>query len=290
MASLGEVYERKRGGGGHATPQRVLLGVSLFLLGAAMVVIGLVVASTEALAAFDVGRYESRRIAGVLGGLGVPAVFTGILTVLPATRRVRAAAAVGAGIAIVGVALYWTVYPSQWLGASVDRHYTFETATIYFLGTLVTFWCFFVAAANFKTRNDPGGTVELEVLTAGQTKIVEVDTSAIRSGIGGIGLFGSNAPTATTSPATPPTPVSDGGSVARTIRSPTERTESRPTEDADVIRPRAEPDGPVDRYCGNCRHFEYVRDGTTMRPYCGARGETMDDMQPCDEWAATKQI
>ena len=285
MASLGEVYERKRGGGGHATPRRVLLGVSLFLLGAAMVVVGLVVASTEILSAVDVGRYESRRIAGVLGGLGVPAVFTGILTVLPASERVRAAAAIGAGIAIVGVALFWTVYPGQWLGASVERHYTFETATIYFVGALVTFWCFFVAVANFKTRNDPGGTVELEVLTAGETKIVEVDTSAIRSGIGGIGLFGSDAPTATVSP----TPVSDGGSVAQTIRTPGERTEQRPSDDADVIRPREEPAGPVDRYCGNCRHFEYVRDGSGMQPYCGAHKETMADMRPCEEWAPNRE-
>ena len=286
MASLGEVYERKRGGGGHATPRRVLLGVSLFLLGAAMVVVGLVLASTEVLAAFDVGRYESRRIAGVLGGLGVPAVFIGILTVLPANERVRGAAAIGAGIAIVGVALFWTVYPSQWLGASVDRHYTFETATIYFVGTLVTFWCFFVAVVNFKTRNDPGGTVELEVLTAGQTKIVEVDTSAIKSGIGGIGLFGRGAPTATTTP----TAVSDGGSVTNTISSPGARTESVPDEDADIIRPDAEPDGPVDRYCGNCRHFEYVKDGSAMRPYCGAHKETMDDMQPCSEWTPNQDV
>lgn len=278
MASLAEVYERKRGGGGHATPRRVLLGVGLFLFGAAMVVVGLVLASTELLAVFDVGRYESRRIAGLLGGLGVPAVFIGILTVLPASGRIRAAAAIGAAIAIVGVALFWTVYPSQWLGAGVDRHYTFETATIYFLGTLVTFWCFFVAVVNFKTRNDPGGTVELEVITAGQTKIVEVDTSTIKSGIGGIGLFGRNTPTATA------TPVSDGGSVTTDIQTPMTPAESRPDEGADIIREPVEPDGPVDRYCGNCRHFDYVQDGATIRPYCGAHRETMDDMQPCGEW------
>lgn len=282
MASLAEVYERKRGGGGHATPERVLLGVALFLTGAAMVIVGLVLASTEVLAAFDVGRYESRRIAGILGGIGVPAVFIGILTVLPAERRIRSAAAVGAAIALLGVALFATVYPQEWLGASVDRHYTFETATIYFVGMLVTFWSFFVAVVNFKTRNDPGGTVELEVLTAGQTKIVEVDTSAIKSGLGGIGLFGKEAPTPTT------TPVSDGGSVVSEIQSPVSQAESRHDDGADIIREHAAPDGPVDKYCGNCRHFDYVKDRSTMHPYCHKHAETMDDMQPCDEWVPNR--
>lgn len=279
MASLGEVYERKRGGGGHATPRRVLLGVLCFLLGSAMVLVGLIVASTEVLAAVDVGRYESRRIAGVIAGLGVPAVFIGILTVLPASARIRGAAAIGAAIAIVGVVIFWTVYPSQWVGAGADRHYTFETATIYLLGAVITFWCFFVAVANFKTRNDPGGTVELEVLTAGETKIVEVDAGAIRSGVGGIGLFGSDPPTASV------TPVGDGGSVPESISSPGPTPEPRPDEGAAILDSDTEPDAPVDRYCGNCRHFDYVKDGSMMRPYCGAKGETMGDMRPCEEWA-----
>ena len=282
MASLAEVYERKRGGGGHATPERVLLGVALFLTGAAMVIVGLVLASTEVLAAFDVGRFESRRIAGILGGIGVPAVFIGILTVVPTHRRIRIAGAIGAAIALLGVALFAAVYPQEWLGASVDRHYTIETATIYFVGMLVTFWSFFVAVVNFKTRNDPGGTIELEVLTAGQTKIVEVDSSAIKSGLGGIGLFGKETPTATT------TPVSDGGSVVTDITSPMSHAESYPDEDADIIRDQPKVDGPVDRYCGNCRHFDYVKDGSAILPYCAEQAETMDDMQPCDEWVPNR--
>lgn len=271
MASLSEVYNRKRGGT-HVDPRRVILGVCLFLVGAAITVIALIIVTTEVLSVWGIGRYEARRYAGVLGGLGVPAVFIGILTVLPGSDRIRAAASLGAGIAVVGVILYWIIYPYQWLGGGADRHFTFETTAIYFLGMLITFWCFFVAVANFKTRNDPGGTVQLEVRTAGRTRIVEVDKT-IRSGLGGIGLFGSSTPSPT-----PMTTVSDGGSTSAGLRSPMDGE-----DDGDILT--EDQPTPVDRYCGNCRYFEYVRSSAGMTPYCGYEKETMDDMEPCEQWA-----
>lgn len=271
MASLSEVYDRKRGGN-HVNSRRVVLGVSLFLVGAVMAVIGLIIASTEVLSMWGIGRYESRRIAGVIGGLGLPAVFIGILTVLPASDRIRTAASLGAAIAVIGVVLFWVVYPYQWLGAAAERHYTFETTAIYFLGMLITFWCFFVAVANFKTRNDPGGTVELEVRTAGRTRIVEVDQT-IRSGLGGIGFFGGNDGSTDVT-----TAVSDGGSASAGVSSPLDGD-----DDGDIIGD--EKPQPVDRYCGNCRHFEYVRGANGMTPYCGDQKEAMEDMEPCEEWA-----
>lgn len=278
MASLSDVYERKRRGGGHASPRRVYLGVTLFLVGVVMALVGLVVASTEVLTAVDVGRYESRRIAGVLGGLGVPAIFIGILTVLPASDRVRGATAIGAAVTVVGVALFWTVYPSQWLGAGVDRHYTFETATIYTAGLIVVLWCFFVAVANFKTRNDPGGTVDLEVKTAG-SPIVQVDASGLRPGWGGMGLLGGSNPGASDA-------VSDGGS-ASDISSPLDAPVQGPDRGVDVMSDEPTPTAhPVDRYCGNCVHFDYVRDGKSIKPYCGHDGAVMTDMQPCDAWTS----
>ena len=280
MASLAEVYERKQHGGGHASPRRVVLGVSLFLVGTGMVVAGIVLASTEILSAIGIGRFESRRIAGLLGGLGVPAVFIGILTVLPASDRVRAAAAVGAAVAVIGVALFWTVYPSQWLGAGVDRHYTFETATIYFIGAMVTFWCFFVAVVNFKTRNDPGGTVSMEVTKAGRTRVVEVESS--RFGLGGIGFLGGNR----SAPA--PTTASDGGSMTQDISSP--MASAGGDEGVDVYADEEPPSSPVDRYCGNCRDFDYVQGETGMVPYCQHRDETMTDMQPCEAWTPNSQL
>ena len=280
MASLSDVYERKRRGGGHASPQRVYLGVTLFLVGVVMALVGLVLASTEVLTAVDIGRFESRRIAGVLGGVGVPAIFIGILTVLPASDRVRGATAIGAAVTLVGVVLFWTVYPSQWLGAGVERHYTFETATIYTAGLIVVLWCFFVAVANFKTRNDPGGTVDLEVKTAG-SPIVTVDAGSLRPGWSGMGLFGGSTSGSTDA-------VSDGGQTSD-ISSPLDTPVQGPDEGVDVISNEATPDThPVDRYCGNCIHFDYVREGESIKPYCGHDGEIMTDMQPCSVWESNR--
>ncbi len=270
MTSLAEVYHRRSAPGYHVGRRRMLLGVGLFLLGAAMVVIGLVIASTEVLSAVGIDRFESRRLAGVLGGLGVPAVFVGILTVLPASRRIRLAAGVGAAIAVVGVVLFSQVYPSQWLGASVDRHYTFETATIYFLGALLTFWCLFVGVANFKTRNDPGGTVDFEVRKAGRTKVVEVEANRSQQR-GGLSIVGSL-------PSDEDMTVSDGGEATVAQRGG--------DEGVDILTDEQDHPRPVDRYCGNCRHFEYVPSGDGMQPYCGYHEETMDDVEPCANWAA----
>ena len=273
MTSLSEVYHRRGGPGRHVGPRQVLVGIALFLVGAVMVVIGLVIASTELLAAFGIGRFESRRIAGVIGGLGLPAVFVGILTVLPASRRVRLAASIGAGIAVVGVVLFSLVYPDQWLGAGADRHFTFETTTIYFLGTLLTFWCLFVGIANFKTRNDPGGTVDFAIHKAGRTKVVEVEPeqSNTGSGVGFLGGFDRATDDGMT--------VSDGGETEPVITDPQD-------EGVDILTDRPEPAEPVDRYCGNCEHFEYTPTGRGMQPFCGFHREEMDDMEPCEEWSA----
>ncbi len=326
MTSLSDVYEG--GVGNEASFRQRALGVTLFLVGAVMVVIGLVLASTEILSAIGIGRFESRRIAGLFAGLGVPSVFVGIFIVLPASTRVRAAAAIGASIAVLGVAMFWSVYPSQWLGASVERHYTFEVSAIYFVGTMITFWCLFVGIANFKTRNSPGGTVKLEVTKEGKTKVIEVDRADLRSGLGGIGLLGGTPDgSVETQTNRPSATVSDGGARPTDIRTPGETVEpSTVDEGVDVIhgstdgresggarqsrvdgrttsgqqttsgqKPNAgrtthgRPDDAVDTYCGNCTYFEYVRTGTGIRPYCGYHREEMDDMEACEEWEPNLQ-
>jgi len=66
--------------------------------------------------------------------------------------------------------------------------------------------------------------------------------------------------------------------------------------DAPTDSPRSPTDGgvdairfgpSVDRYCGNCTHFRYVRteDGG-LSPYCGYHDEVMDDMESCLEWTS----
>jgi hypothetical protein len=274
MTSLSEVYERGRGG---ADLRRLYAGVGLFLVGVVLAVAGLVLGTSTAVAdAFGLGVYEAREVAATAAGVGLPFTFIGVVTVLPQSgRRVRAASVVGTAIALFGVLLFLEFYPMQWYGMPTD--YTLPVSAVYFVGVLTTFWAVFVAVANFKTRNDPGGTVKLEVTKQGRTRVVEVSNEGLRSRLSGIGFLGSTpdgeTPTQTAPGASDPdpAPVSDGGSAAADGR------------DAELLdEPSPEPRGDV--YCGNCTHFNYVRTNDGMKPYCGFHGEVMDDMEACEQW------
>lgn len=275
MTSLSEVYQggRER----DVNLRRLYLGVGLFLVGSGLVVAGIVVAATD-LFLDSMTLTEVRRLGAVLGGVGVPAVFLGIFAVLPASRRTRAAAVIGATVAFLGVGLFWHAYPCQWSGSNCGAglpNLTLPTISIYFFGTITTFWCLFVGVANFKTRNDPGGTVTMEITQGGETRIVEVERSAI-SGHGGVGVFGEMPDGEVETQTNHPT--ADGGAAANDIRSPTDRTDG----DAEAFTDTAPSVG--DPYCGNCAHFDYVRTDDGLDPYCGVRDERMDDMEPCSEW------
>lgn len=274
MARLGEVYERA--GGGDIGLRRLYAGIGLFLLGAVLVVAGIVVATTGVARAPDTTLFQVREWGGVLAGVGTPLVFLGLLTVLPAGRTTRATAVVGTAVAFLGVALFFYAYPCRWSGANCAPglpDLTLPTVGLYFLGAITTFWCLFVGIANFKTRNDPGGTVTMEITKQGETRVVEVDRDELRrEGLGGIGFFG-DRPDGEVETQTNRTPASDGGASSNDVRSPLDET-----------APPASPSTPGDAYCGNCGHFEYVRTDGGIRPYCGYHDELMDDMDPCEEW------
>lgn len=232
MTSLAEVYEGTVGEG--ADLRRLYLGVGLFLTGALLAVAGIVVAGTQA-STNALTLATAREYGGILAGVGVPAVFLGVFTVLPAGRVTRAAAVIGAGISLLGVSLFTHAYPCRWSGANCTGEFanlTLPTAGVYFLGVITTFWCLFVGVANFKSRNDPGGTVELEVTRGGETKVIEVSKSKLDTdgtAAGGIGFFGDtpdgevntqtnrrgNAPTATVADSAGE--VSDGGASTEQI-------------------------------------------------------------------------
>jgi len=319
MTSLADVYE------GHVgevqSVRRLYLGTGLFLLGAALSVVGVVVATTDLFAVVGVDQFGRRLAAGVLGGVGFPTVVLGVFTVLPAETRIRAAAAIGASVTALGVALFWHAYPDHWAG--YGRDLTFVVTAVYFLGVITLVGCLFAGIATFKRRNDPGGTVRLEVTKQGETKVVEVERSALGNGFGSVGTFGekpdgevetqTNRPdrgagrssdgggstgtstaaqsggraagspsgaSAPTAGGATPGPASDGGSAASDITSPMDDRR----DDGEVLD-----DGPsttelTDTYCGNCEHFEYVRTGRGMQPYCGFHGDRMDDMEACDRW------
>jgi hypothetical protein len=303
MTSLSEAYTSAAG---QSTPRRLYLGVALFLVGALLVIAGIVVTTTDVLRPESGGFVTARLYGGILAGVGVPAVFLGVFTVLPASRQTRAAAVIGASISLLGVALFWHAYPCGWIGARcVGTHMdlTLPTVGVYFLGTITTFWCLFAGVANFKTRNNPGGTVKMEVTRQGETRVIEVPAAQARS-FGGVGLLG-NTPDGSVETQTNAggrsATVSDGGAADTDIRSPLDepspaqtRNPSPPNDSgAEVMTdsPTAPRDEPKrgDAYCGSCAHFQYVRTDEGMAPYCGYHGEVMDDMAACQEWTSRSQ-
>ena len=287
MTSLGETYDRRAG---EASQRRVYLGTGLFAAGALLVVGGILAGATGLLITNGFSQYESREIAGILAGIGIPAVFVGIFSVLPANPVQRAAAAVGSGLAVLGVMLFRAAYPGNWYAGvnGVPSTETLAFVIVYFAGIITTFWCLFTAVATFKTRNDPGGTVTLSVTKDGETHTVEVPAGNVESArealtsgsFGGVGVFGgvedpdeqTRANTAQPDPSPGPAAasVSDGGAASQEITSPLDSGAG-----AGV--------GP-DEYCGNCTHFDYADTGEGMQPYCGLYDEEMDDMEACEWW------
>ena len=299
MASLSEVYE---GNGRDVSLRRLTFGLGLFAAGSLLVVAGVIVATTDLVYGSDIAALTAkRRLGTVLAGVGVPGVFLGIFAVLPSGRVTKAAAVVGAGIGIVGVALFTHAYPCRWSGSVCGAgkpDLTLATVGLYSLGVLLTFWCLFVGVANFKTRNDPGGTAEVNVTRGHETKYVPVERSSAGVATGGVGFLGgtpngnvetqTGGGTASDSGGT----ASDGGTKAGSITSPlndVKQSESGATPAVDAGSgpgSTAGRDAAGDVYCGNCAHFEYVRTDEGIQPYCGAHEELMDDMDPCGEWAS----
>ncbi|MFC6716940.1 hypothetical protein ACFQGT_16200 [Natrialbaceae archaeon GCM10025810] len=303
MTSLTEVYRGKKRE--VSNPKRLYAGMALVFLGALLVVVALLVAATDLFAGFVADSYEAVKYAGVLAGVGVPATLIGVFTVLPAGRRVRAAAAISASLCMLGVALFWHAYPHHWRGYGDDL--TLHVSAVYLLGLFTAIWCLFTAVVNFKTRNDPGGTLEMTVTREGETKVVEVERER-STGLGGIGFLGSTpdgeVETQTNDPDSSAftyderssgagtglgsrsrAATSDGGTSTQDLSSPLDA-------DAEIVDDRpsaAAASGPTDRYCGNCRHFEYVRSSSGIVPYCGRHDEVMDDMDACEEWTPNRR-
>ncbi|WP_335999844.1 DUF7139 domain-containing protein [Halorientalis halophila] len=296
MTNIADVYDG--GVGGVAGRRQRAVGLSLFGVGAAMVVAAILVATTGLADLFGLTTFGARELAGVLAGLGLPAAFLGSFVLLPASRRARAAAVIGASLSVFGVVLFREAYPYRWVGATGGTDLTLPVVVVYFLGTSTLFWCLFLAVAKFKTRTDPGGTVRMEVTDEGTTRILEVTGSV--PGLGGVGLFG-NEPDGEVETQTnradegdvlysreePETPVgaqqaaSDGGAATQSADGMAD-AEPVPDEVVEAASTRGQPDP----YCGNCEHFQYVRVDGEIRPACTLHTEVMSDMESCDDWQA----
>ncbi|MEF8814235.1 MAG: hypothetical protein V5A55_10525 [Halovenus sp.] len=316
MTSLSSVYEG--GVGSVVGRKRRLAGAALFTLGAALVVGSIPLATTDLASWLGLSVLEARQAAGITAGLGLPAVLIGIFTVLPASGATRGAAAIGASLAVLGVALFAYAYPQRWVSA--EPQFAVLTMVVYSLGALVTVWCLFVAVATFKTRNDPGGTARVELTEEGTVRIISVESSL--PSFGSVGLFGSGpdgdietqtnddpddemvVPEATVSETTPQATSSatdtrrdrsaDDGWQSRDANASRSAHPANPTSDGGTAVAGGEGErtqipatpgrGTPDRYCGNCRHFEYVRADGEITPYCGLTQTLMEDMDACEDW------
>ncbi|WP_247001966.1 DUF7139 domain-containing protein [Halosolutus gelatinilyticus] len=317
MTSLTEVYDGTAREA--ASLRRLYAGTALVCLGAVLSMVAVLVPTTDPftgyvveLTAWEMGdHYAAVRVAGVLAGIGVPAALMGVFVVFPAGRRVRAAAAISASLCLLGVALFWHAYPYHWRGYGEDL--TLHVSAIYLLGLFMAVCCLFIGVVNFKTRNAPGGMLEMNVTRKNKT-VVEYDETNEAGGLGGIGFLGGtpdgDVETQTnaadggggwTSPSAERSPsgsgsnpargvgaaTSDGGSATADIRSPLDA--SAEGADAKAVGSASTSAGPTDRYCGNCSHFEYVRSDSGMTPYCARHEAAMDDMDACEEWTPNRR-
>ena len=177
MTSLSEAYD-DRGWEGR-DPRRVSAGAALFVSGALAVVVAILVPTTDLAALADATTETGvRRLAGTLAGLGIPAMFLGVVVVLPASRRERLGVVAGAFLSVGGVFLFRYAYPMRWV--SSGESLAFPTAMLYFVGGSVALWFVFSAIATFKLRNNPHGTVTLEVVRQGETREIEVSRDEYR--------------------------------------------------------------------------------------------------------------
>ena len=327
MTNLTEVYDGTAPG---VTSRRLYAGTALVVLGAVLAVVAVLVATTDLFGGYAVElsgdtatQFATVRIGGVLAGLSIPIALVGVFVVLPASRRVQAAAAISASLCLLGVALFWHAYPTHWRGHG--QQLTLEVSIVYLLGLLTSVWSLFAAVATFKRRNDPGGSLQMNVTRHNKT-VIEADDEDVSEGLGGVGFLGgtpdgevetqTNAgETAGTTlsydeDASEPTSqrstgrqrsaggagqnggrvgaaTSDGGSAASDISSPLDAGDGR---DAEIVASTADqPAEPTDRYCGNCAQFEYVRSADGMVPYCARHETAMNDMDACEEWTPNRQ-
>jgi hypothetical protein len=179
MPSLSEAYTDRRNRGTR-DPRRIALGAAVSLSGAVALVVALLVVTTplgDLLGATD--SVAAKHIGGVLAGLGGPAVLLGVVAVLPSKRRQQIGVVAGSLVAVAGVTLFSVAYPERWVDAADPL--VFETAVVYFVGGFAALWYVFVAVVNVRRRNDPHGTVTLEIETGGETRRVEVTPGELRA-------------------------------------------------------------------------------------------------------------
>ncbi|MFC7026745.1 hypothetical protein ACFQH8_02940 [Halomicroarcula sp. GCM10025710] len=153
MENLGDAYDGRRWEG--RDRRRVVAGVALSVVGALAVVLAILIATTplaDFFGATDIRAAE--KLAGTVGGLGIPAMFLGVVAVLPSSRGEQVGVAAGAGLCLAGLALFQVAYPYDW--TTGPRTLAFETTILYFLGACLAFWFVFTAMASPASEQPTG--------------------------------------------------------------------------------------------------------------------------------------
>lgn len=171
MENLGDAYGGRQWG--DRDPRQVYAGAGLVIAGALAVVLAILVATTPLSDLLGApGIRAAEKLAGTVGGLGIPAMFLGIVAVLPSSRREEIGVVAGAGLCLLGLALFQQAYPYNW--TTGPQTLAFETTMAYFLGSCIALWFVFTTMASFRQRNNPQGTVTLELTHKGKSKTVQV--------------------------------------------------------------------------------------------------------------------
>ncbi|MEF8826074.1 MAG: hypothetical protein V5A27_07010 [Halapricum sp.] len=177
MTSLGEAYERREFDG--RDPRWIAVGAGSFVAGVVAIGIAIAVVATPVGDVLGLtGAFEARETAGVLAGTGVPAMLLGVVAVLPSSRRQGIGVVAGALICLAGVGLFTYAYP--WMWPPAEPAYAFETTMTYFVGAVLAFWSVFSTVASYRVRNNPQGTVRMELIRQGETKTVTVSRGQYR--------------------------------------------------------------------------------------------------------------
>lgn len=173
MPSLEEAYDRQALDVDR--PRQVAAGLAVLGVGALAVLaaVGLLGVSQTT---------SAKRWAGIVAGLGVPAMLLGVVIALPAARRARAGVLAGTALAAAGVWLFARVYPTRWTRTADPM--AAETLLVYALGCAIALWFVFVALASFRRRNDPQGTVRVDLVREGERRTVEVSRDRYRELVG----------------------------------------------------------------------------------------------------------
>ncbi|QIO21222.1 hypothetical protein [Haloarcula sp. JP-L23] len=178
MESLGDAYSGDSRFAGR-DPRRVYAGAALGVLGALAVVVAVLVVTTPLSTVLGVSDLRAaEKLAGTLGGLGIPAMFLSVVAVLPSSTREQVGVVLGTGLCLVGIGLFQRAYPHRWTTGAETM--AFETTMAYFLGAGLAFWFVFTAMTSFRARNNPQGMVRLELTQQGESKTVQVSPEEYR--------------------------------------------------------------------------------------------------------------